>query len=208
MDASLILLAILPMIFAFTVSEAARGFAAYYCGDATPKQYGRLTFNPTSHIDPIGTIVVPLVSFAISSLSGMMFIFGWAKPMPVDPRNFRNWRQGQRLVSLAGPLSNFMMCFVWGLAIVVSQWVPVSFQDPLSKMGMIGISFNAWIMVLSLLPILPMDGGRIVDSFLPPKASMQFHKIAPYGTWIILFLLIFGILLPIMRPIVLVFLHW
>lgn len=196
-DLGVFLLALLPVLLAITVHEAAHGYAARYWGDRTAEQLGRLTLNPVAHIDPVGTILVPLLMFMFTP-----FLFGWAKPVPIVPRNFRNMRMGLRMVTIAGPLSNLVMAFGWGLAMVLAAHVPESFQYPLGKMAEYGVMINAVLFVLNMIPILPLDGGRFVDSFLPARASMQFHKIEPYGTWIILILLMTGLLGKIMTPFV------
>lgn len=200
MDFSAILLMILPMVFAITVHEAAHGYVARYYGDNTAAQLGRLTLNPVKHIDPIGTVAVPLLMFAVSAGFGGGFIFGWAKPVPVNTRNFRNQRIGMRMVALAGPMSNFIMMLLWGVVALVAIYLSGPFHRPLAIMAQYGIMFNAFLGVLNMLPILPLDGGRFVDTFLPAKASMQFQKIEPYGTWIILFLLVSGLLMKILVP--------
>ena len=194
-DLGVFLLAVLPVLLAITVHEAAHGYAARHYGDRTAEMMGRLTLNPIKHIDPIGTVVVPLVMFLFTP-----FLFGWAKPVPVNTRNFQNVRIGMRMVAVAGPLSNLAMAFGWALAMVVSQWVPEYFQEPLATMSRYGIIINAVLFVLNMLPILPLDGGRFVDTFLSARASMQYRKIEPYGTWIILLLLMTGLLGKIMAP--------
>ncbi|WP_416189277.1 site-2 protease family protein [Neisseria sp. CCUG17229] len=196
-DLGIFLLAVLPVLLAITVHEAAHGYAARYWGDPTAEQMGRLTLNPLAHIDPIGTIVVPAVLFFTTG-----FMFGWAKPVPVIPRNFRDTRLGMRTVAIAGPLSNLVMAFGWGLVAVAAVYAPESYQFPMSKMAQFGISINAVLFVLNMLPVPPLDGGRFVDSFLPAKQSMQYRKIEPYGTWIILILLMTGVLWTIIGPMV------
>lgn len=194
-DLGVFLLAVLPVLLAITVHEAAHGYAARHYGDRTAEMMGRLTLNPIKHIDPVGTIVVPLVMFLFTP-----FLFGWAKPVPVNPRNFQNVRIGMRMVAIAGPLSNLVMAFGWALAMVAAQWVPEAFREPLAMMSRYGIIINAVLFVLNMLPILPLDGGRFVDTFLPVHASMQYRKIEPYGSWIILLLLVTGFLGKIMAP--------
>lgn len=194
-DLGVFLLALLPVLLAITVHEAAHGYAARYWGDRTAEQLGRLTLNPIAHIDPVGTILVPLLMFMFTP-----FLFGWAKPVPIIPRNFRNMRMGMRVVAIAGPLSNMIMAIGWGLALAFAQYAPESFQYPLSEMAKYGVLINAVLFVLNMIPILPLDGGRFVDSFLPARASMQYRKIEPYGTWIILILLMTGLLGKIMMP--------
>lgn len=191
------LLAVLPILLAITVHEAAHGYAARHYGDRTAEQLGRLTLNPLAHIDLLGTIVVPALLFFTSG-----FIFGWAKPVPVVSRNFRDVRKGMRMVAIAGPLSNAVMMFAWAAVMVCSASAPESFQYPMQKMGQFGVVFNAGLFVLNMLPILPLDGGRFLDTFLPPKASYTFQKIEPYGMWILIGLMLTGLLGKIMWPFV------
>lgn len=189
------LLAVLPVLLAITVHEAAHGYAARYWGDRTAEQQGRLTLNPLAHIDLIGTIIVPLFMFLFTP-----FLFGWAKPVPIIPRHFRNMRMGLFSVAFAGPLSNLIMAFGWGAVMALAPFAPADFQTPLSGMAGYGIGINAVLFVLNMLPILPLDGGRVVDSMLPPRASVQFQKLEPYGMWILIFLLATGLLGTILTP--------
>lgn len=201
LDIANLLLAVLPVLLAITVHEAAHGYMARYYGDHTAEMMGRLSFNPIRHIDPVGTILVPLIIFFSSkTLTGMPMIFGWAKPVPVIPRNFRNRRIGERMVSIAGPLSNLLMCFGWLGLLFISPWVPDSFIDPLSLMCWYGISFNISLFVLNMIPILPLDGGHFVNTFLPAHLSQQYQKTEPYGMWVLMFLLISGLLNDIIAP--------
>ena len=194
-DLGIFLLAVLPVLLAITVHEAAHGYAARHYGDRTAEMMGRLTLNPIKHIDPMGTILVPALMFMFTP-----FLFGWAKPVPINTRNFKDTRIGMRMVAIAGPLSNLVMCFGWAMAMVASQWVPESFQEAMQTMSRYGIIINAVLFVLNMLPILPLDGGRFVDTFLPARASMQFQKIEPYGMWVIILLLVTGLLSKIMYP--------
>lgn len=196
-DLGVFLLALLPVLLAITVHEAAHGYAAKHYGDNTAQMLGRLTLNPIKHIDPVGTILVPMIT-----LMATPFIFGWAKPVPVNTRNFKNMRMGMRMVAIAGPLSNLAMALIWGLIMGLSTHVGYEYQEPLARMAHYGMLINAVLFTLNMLPILPLDGGRFVDTFLPAKQSMQFQKIEPYGTYIILGLLVFGLLGKIMMPIV------
>ena len=199
----IILLMILPLILAITLHEAAHAYAARHFGDRTAEQLGRLTLNPIAHIDPVGTILVPLMMAATSiAMSGMPMIFGWAKPVPIVTRNFKNVRIGMRITALAGPLSNLAMMIVWLMIAIVAQYAPQSIAAPLGIMSMFGIVLNAALFVLNMLPILPLDGGRVLDTFLPTKYSYQFNKIEPYGIWIVLILLITGLLWKILAPII------
>ncbi|MGF6147682.1 Zn-dependent proteases [Kingella potus] len=195
-DPAQILLMIAPILLAITLSEAARAYAARYWGDNTAEKFGRLSLNPIVHIDILGTIIVP----AILILTGAPFLFGWAKPVPVNSRNLRNIRLGIRSISAAGLLANLLMMYCWGLLLSLVPIVPASFREPLSGMAGYGISFNAILFVLNALPILPFDGGRFIDTFLPAKWSVQFQKTARYGTWVILILLITGILGYLILP--------
>ena len=194
-DLGIFLLAVLPVLLAITVHEAAHGYAARHYGDRTAEMMGRLTLNPIKHIDPMGTILVPALMFMFTP-----FLFGWAKPVPVNTRNFKDMRMGMRMVAIAGPLSNLVMCFGWAMAMVASQWVPESFQEAMQTMSRYGIIINAVLFVLNMLPNLPLDGGRFVDTSLPARASMQFQKIEPYGMWVIILLLVTGLLSKIMYP--------
>ncbi|AUZ06242.2 peptidase M50 [Vitreoscilla sp. C1] len=196
-DLGIFLLAIVPVLLALTVHEASHGYMARHYGDRTAEQLGRLTLNPLAHIDLVGTIIIPLLTFMFTP-----FIFGWAKPVPVQTRNLRNMRVGMRMVAIAGPASNLMMALVWAVILGLSYVVPMTFQEGLAKMASIGIMINAVLFTLNMLPILPLDGGRFVDSFLPAKASQSFQKIEPYGTWILIGLMITGLLWVIMGPVV------
>ncbi|MDO5059899.1 MAG: site-2 protease family protein, partial [Neisseria sp.] len=161
-------------------------------------QFGRLTLNPLPHIDLFGTVIVPLVMLLFTP-----FVFGWAKPVPINPRLLHRPRQAWRAISLAGPAANLAMAFVWALAFALSPLAPASFQYPLAQMAQYGILANTVLFIFSLIPILPFDGGRIIDSFLPPAASQSFRKIEPYGSWIVLALVFSGVLGKVLGPLVL-----
>lgn len=194
-DLANFLLAVLPVLLAITVHEAAHAYAARYYGDRTAEQLGRLTLNPLAHIDLVGTIIVPLIMFLTTP-----FLFGWAKPVPIVPRHFRNMRMGLRMVAFAGPLSNLVMAFGWGALLAALPFVPSGFQEAASGMAMYGVSINVVLFVLNMLPLLPLDGGRFLDSFLPAKASVAFQKVEPYGMWILIGLMATGLLGIIMQP--------
>lgn len=196
-DLAKFLLAVLPVLLAITVHEAAHGYAARYWGDRTAEQMGRLTLNPLAHIDLVGTIIVPLAMFLLTP-----FLFGWAKPVPIVPRHFRNMRMGLSTVAFAGPLSNLIMAVGWGAVMAFSALIPEGFQRAAVGMANYGVQINAILFVLNMLPILPLDGGRVVDSFLPARASMQFQKLEPYGMWVLIFLMATGLLGRIMFPFV------
>lgn len=193
---------IVPVLFAITLHEAAHGWVAYKLGDPTAKSRGRITVNPIKHIDPVGTVVVPIF---LATLSG--FVMGWAKPVPVEPRYFKSPLLDMALVAVAGPVSNFFMACFWAFFIVMVDvaLAPSTTLSFLADVGEKGIYINIILMVLNLLPIPPLDGGRVVAGILPPSLAMPFMQLERFGMIIILLLLVSGILGKIMWPIVLHF---
>ena len=188
-----------PILFAITLHEAAHGWVANKLGDPTAKKLGRITINPIKHIDPVGTVVVPLFLAMVSP-----FVIGWAKPVPVEPRYFKSPLLDMALVAVAGPVSNFFMACFWAMFI---QLVYMSLEHSqllvfLAEMGKNGIIINIVLMVLNLLPIPPLDGGRVVAGILPPNLAMPFMQLERFGMVIILVLLVSGILGKILWPIV------
>ena len=200
-DFSSILLGIVPVLSAITLHEAAHAWMAKKYGDPTAFLMGRVTLNPVPHIDPIGTVLLPLLLIGM----GSPFLFGWAKPVPVLSRNFKNVRIGMRMVALAGPLSNVLMVLIWALLGALAVHIPVSFGQPLMTMAQIGVVINAFLFAFNMLPLLPLDGGRVVDTFLSARQSMTFQKIEPYGFWIILALAYTGVTSFVIWPIVSMF---
>jgi Zn-dependent protease len=194
---------VLPVLFAITVHEVAHGWVAKQLGDSTAMMLGRLTLNPIKHIDPIGTVLVP---FGMLLLTQGQFAFGWAKPVPVNWRNLRRPKRDMGLVALAGPGANLIMATAWalllqlGLAILEeARWVAV----PLVYMSAAGVLVNLILMVLNLLPILPLDGGRVLTALLPARQAQVYSRLEPYGLFIVLALLVSGLLARIMWPVIL-----
>lgn len=186
----------LPVLFAITVHEVAHGWTARRFGDRTAEMLGRLTLNPVKHIDPIGTIVVPL---ALLMMGG--FIFGWAKPVPVAQQNLRNPRRDMILVAAAGPVSNLVMALIWAVIAKLALMINIPWaSEPLALMGAAGVIINIVLAVLNLLPVPPLDGGRVVSNLLPPRASDKFDRLEPYGLLILLALLATGVLASIIGP--------
>lgn len=185
----------LPVILAITLHEAAHAYVAKRFGDATAFMMGRMTLNPLKHIDPVGTVLLPLVGLIAGG-----FIFGWAKPVPVNFGNLKPIRSGMRWVAAAGPLSNLAMAIAWALLFKLAIATDSMYSEPLMLMSQAGININVVLMVLNLMPLLPLDGGRIVESFLPPGMAYKYSRIEPYGIWILLGLVFTGLLSPILRP--------
>lgn len=192
----------LPVIFAITVHEAAHGYVARHFGDTTAESLGRITLNPLKHIDPIGTILIPILLL----LSGTGFLFGWAKPVPIDYSRLQNPKHNMRWVAAAGPLSNFLMAVFWAIAYKLSLSLPAAASVPLGLMGQAGILVNIVLMVLNLLPLPPLDGGRIAVSLMPNQMAYKFAQLERYGFIILLVLMFTGILSKIMMPFILVLL--
>jgi Zn-dependent protease len=196
----LIALYAIPGIFAITLHEAAHGYAARHFGDMTAYQAGRITLNPMRHVDLMGTIVIPIL---ILIASQGRYAFGWAKPVPVNFSRLRNPKRDMLWVAAAGPASNLLMAVVWALVIKAMHGVPPNyFTEPVVLMARGGIVINAVLMVLNLLPLLPLDGGRIAVSLLPQRLGYRFAKLEPYGMIILLALMFLGVLNFVMLPFV------
>ena len=184
----------IPVLFAITVHEAAHGYVARMFGDNTAYVLGRVTLNPVKHIDPIGTIVVPL---GMVLLTG--FMFGWAKPVPVDWGSLRKPKRDMIWVAAAGPGVNLAMAVVWALLYRVLSAAGVQ-ESYFYLVAQAGISVNLVFMALNLLPIPPLDGGRIVSGLLPTRMSIVYSRIEPYGLFILLALMFTGALSFFLRP--------
>jgi Zn-dependent protease len=197
----------IPVIFAITLHEAAHGYVARYFGDMTAAAAGRITANPLKHIDPVGTILVPLLILLTSKLlGGGAILFGWAKPVPVNFARLRRPKQDMLWVAAAGPGINFVMAVFWALMIQMGHALGSGFAStPLILMGAAGVFINVILMALNLIPLPPLDGGRIAVSLLPMKQAMQFARIEPYGLFILLGLMFTGILGIILWPLISLF---
>jgi Zn-dependent protease len=189
---------IIPILFAVVLHEVAHGWVARYCGDNTAWQQGRLSLNPLKHIDPIGTILVPLLL-----LVTVGFIFGWAKPVPINWSHLRHPRRDIVLVAAAGPAANLLMALFWAMTLKIAISLPPGIEwvaRPLLYMGTIGIFANIILMVFNLLPLPPLDGGRIATILLPHPWGMYLSRVEPFGFFIIIGLLATGILSAILAP--------
>lgn len=196
-------IALIPLIFAITLHEAAHGWVASKFGDKTALMLGRVTLNPIKHIDPLGTVVLPIIMLMLGG-----FIFGWAKPVPVAWGNLRNPRRDMALVALAGPGANLLMALFWALIAKINILLMQNFTGDMMKTittfihltSLFGIMINCVLLVLNLIPIPPLDGSRVISALLPARASLAYERIEPYGIWILLLLLILGILGAILWP--------
>jgi len=187
-----ILVWILPVVFAITVHEVAHGWVAKKYGDNTASSLGRLTLNPIKHIDLFGTIILPAILLGILLKTGTGFIFGWAKPVPVDPRNFKNPLHDMAIVALAGPVANLLMAVGWALVTRLGVTIGAgteAISHPLIYTGIAGISINLVLALINLLPIPPLDGSRILTGILPSYWAWQYNRLERYGFIILLLLL-------------------
>jgi len=181
---------VIPVIFAITVHEVAHGWVAKLCGDKTAWMLGRLTLNPIKHIDPVGTILVPGLMLATTG-----FVFGWAKPVPVIPRNLHNPKRDMALVAIAGPLANFLMALGWALLIRLAIFINITeYSMPMIYVGIAGIMINIVLGLLNLLPIPPLDGSRIVSWLLPAQWERYYQYIERYGFFILIALMMTDVL--------------
>jgi Zn-dependent protease len=194
----------IPVILAITLHEAAHGYVAMRFGDLTAYAAGRVTLNPLRHIDPVGTVAFPLAILALTKLLGTGgILFGWAKPVPVNFANLRRPKRDMFWVAAAGPLSNLAMALLWAVAVKASLAMPGSyFALPLALMGAAGVFINVIFMVLNLLPLPPLDGGRILVSVLPNRLGYAVSQLEPYGFVILIALLFTGVLGKVLWPMI------
>lgn len=191
----------LPVLFGITLHEAAHGYVARMFGDPTAWQAGRVSLNPVRHIDFIGTIVVPLVLlFSTKLLGGAGLLFGWAKPVPVDWSRLRRPKRDMLWVALAGPGSNLVMAIIWAVGLRILAETGAASTDFWVQMTIAGIQVNLVLMALNLVPLPPLDGGRIVFSLLPQRMAWQYSKIEPYGLVILIILMLTGVLWVMLQP--------
>ncbi len=198
---------LIPGLFAITLHEVAHGWVASFFGDQTARLSGRLTINPIKHIDPVGTVILPILTFYLTG-----YIFGYAKPVPVDPRNMSHPRRDMAFTAIAGPVSNLLMAVFWAsiakLAYSFGEAGNESWAVPLYYMGSFGVQINVVLAVLNLLPIPPLDGGNVLLNILPRRIAYRFSLIEPYGFIILVLLMISGILTKVMMPMVIGLIIW
>jgi Zn-dependent protease len=190
-----IALAAVPIILAITVHEAAHGYVARMFGDSTAWMLGRVTLNPLKHIDPVGTVLVPLATLLLGGI-----LFGWARPVPVNFNNLRHPKRDMFWVAAAGPASNFVMALVWAIVFGLAAGRGPLASAGLQYMSIVGVGINVALMVLNLLPILPLDGGRIAVSLLPHSLAVPFARSERFGFFIVIALIATGVLGVVMSP--------
>lgn len=190
-----ILIWAIPIIFAITLHEAAHGWVASKLGDNTAKVLGRVTANPLKHIDLLGTIILPITMLILGG-----FIFGWAKPVPVNYQQLHHPRRDMALVACAGPVSNLIMALAWCFIGKLALQLGGNLSDAMIAMAKAGIYINSILAILNILPLPPLDGSRVIAGFMPMNIAHAYNRIEPYGFWILLALLFSGILSKIMMP--------
>ncbi|OGT50396.1 MAG: peptidase M50 [Gammaproteobacteria bacterium RIFCSPHIGHO2_12_FULL_41_15] len=206
-----LIVAALPLIFAITLHEAAHGLVAKWLGDKTAYMMGRVTANPIKHIDPIGTIIVPIATYTMAH-----FLIGWAKPVPVTWQNLKHPRRDMAIVALAGPMANFLMAILWALIMHVGLYIHaigdhetwLQIGKFILNAGSYGILINMILMIFNLLPIPPLDGSRVLSAIIPRKWSYYLDRIEPYGMFIILAFLFLGLYQWVIYPLLIYMTNW
>jgi Zn-dependent protease len=189
-----------PFIIAVVFHEFAHGLVAHHWGDQTAKLQGRLTLNPVPHLDPIGTILFPLINM----LSGMSLLIGWARPVPINPNRFRKYRPGLFWVSIAGVAMNFLLAVLSAAALcALTLWMPQDFYlfEPLSRMAFVSVQLNFMLGIFNLIPLPPLDGSKVVEVFLPYEAARRYEALAQYSFFILMALLLTGAFQILAAPI-------
>ncbi len=183
-------LMVIPFLLAVVIHEVSHGYVAYKLGDNTAKFMGRLTLNPIAHVDIFGTLILP----AVLLIAHSPILFGWAKPVPVNFFNLKNPKRDSAFVALAGPASNIIMAIGFAIMYHLFVFLPIPYiQQPMLLTCIYGVQLNLIFAFFNLIPILPLDGGRILAAFMPPKLAYSFSKIEPYGMYIVIALIFLGI---------------
>lgn len=191
-----IAIAAIPILFAITLHEAAHGYVARHFGDMTADREGRISLNPIHHIDPVGTILLPILTLWLGGV-----LFGWAKPVPVNFGALRHPKKDMLWVALAGPATNLFMALGWGLlARLALTFQDNYFAEPMMEMAQIGIRINIVLIALNMLPLPPLDGGRVAVSLLPHRQAFMLAKLEPYGMFIMIFMVMTPVLGWILLP--------
>lgn len=201
MEPLVLIFQLIVLIFSVIIHEVSHGFVANRLGDPTAKDAGRLTLNPIKHIDPFGSILLPALLFIVRS----PILFGWAKPVPYDPRNLKNPKRDSGLIALSGPASNFLVAIVFSLILMLTGFVSAPFVPGLVLFLNIIILVNLVLGIFNLMPIPPLDGSKVLFALLPPQAEKYERILEQYGIFILLFFIFFGFQLII--PIVLAIYH-
>lgn len=189
-----------PFVMAVVFHEVAHGFIALKWGDQTAQKEGRLTLNPIPHMDPIGTVLFPLINM----LTGTSFLFGWARPVPINPSRFRKYRPGLFWVSLAGPGMNFILAFISAITFhAIRAWMPAQFYlyEPFMAMAYVSVSLNFALAIFNLIPLPPLDGSKIIEAFLPYHAAQKYEALSQYSFFILMALLLSGAFTILSYPI-------
>ena len=190
----------LPVLFAITLHEAAHAYVANLCGDTTAKMLGRMSLNPIKHIDPMGTVLLPIV---IGFLTQFSFLIGYAKPVPINWNHLKSPNKDMVLVALAGPFANFFMAFLWALCFKIVFVLNLHMSSAalfIIMTSKAGVSINLALAFLNLLPIPPLDGSRVISALLPKKQALAYAKVEPYGFFILILLLATNVLTQLLTP--------